>query len=184
MIKQSAYWMEPGYHDALDEFRLCHAGIVEQFERLRLLAQLYGEQDKAAAVKAAGAFVDFFAKVILTHHEEEERDLFPAVAREAAPGDEAELVASLEKRLCSEHRGLEARWKRISPEIKRLAKGKLANVDAKELAEFADAYIAHARFEEAAFLPLSKKILGPAGISGLGLQIHAKHVLDRLPAYI
>ncbi len=184
MIKQSVYWMEPSNRDALDEFRLCHASIIEQFERLRRLPELYVQQDKREAVNAASGFVEFFANAVLAHHQEEERDLFPAVSRDAAAGDEAELVASLERRLCGEHRALEARWKRLSPELKRLAKGKLASIDAKQIAEFVDEYIAHARFEEAAFLPLSKKILGPAGIAGLGMRIHARHVLDRLPAYI
>ena len=184
MFKNSAYWREPASGDAFDEFRHCHAAIVEQFERLRRLPELCLQPDPAAAAKVASGFVEFFAKAVLAHHEEEERDLFPAVARDAASGDEAGLVKSLENRLASEHRALEARWKGLSPEVKRVAKGKTANLDAKAIVDFADAYVAHAKFEETVFLPLSKKILGPAGTAGLGMQIHARHLLERLPAYI
>ncbi|MEZ5652848.1 MAG: hypothetical protein R3E87_20115 [Burkholderiaceae bacterium] len=45
-----------------------------------------------------------------------------------------------------------------------------------------DAYLAHARFEEQEFLPLSELILNRDGnhMAALGLALHARHVLPEL----
>lgn len=183
-MKASKHWAEPDSNNPIDGFKQCHAGIVAQVEALRGLRDLYLEPNPSAAAGLARSFVEFFSKAVLPHHEEEERELFPAVIRHAADGDEKSLVTTLAQRLTDEHRDLEARWKKLAPEMKRLAKGKDADIDIQGLEAFADAYVAHARFEEAAFLPLSQKVLGPHGLAGLGLQIHARHVLERMPAYI
>lgn len=172
------------HDDPIKDFSRCHAGIIAQFARLRELPALCAQPDQQPAQRVAQEFIDFFSDVIIEHHEEEEHQLFPTVTRHAAAGDEKELVITLVKRLREEHKALEAQWKKLAPEVRRLAKGKSADVDAQELRSFADAYVAHAKFEEAAFMPLSTKVLGPHGLAGLALQIHAKHVLDHMPAYI
>lgn len=183
-MKNSRHWTEPESNNPIEGFRQCHAGIIAQVEALRGLRALYLEPDPSAASRVAHGFVEFFSEAVLPHHDEEERELFPSVLRHAADGDEKSLVTTLVRRLTDEHRDLEARWKKLLPEMKRLAKGKDADIDVLALEAFADAYVAHAQFEEAAFLPLSQKVLGPHGLEGLGLQIHARHVLERMPAYI
>lgn len=170
--------------DPIKEFGNCHAGIIRQFTKLRELPALSLLPDKAAAQETAHEFVEFFNDIVIEHHEEEEHQLFPTVTRHAAAGDEKQLVITLVKKLRDEHKSLEAQWKKLAPEVKRIAKGKTAELDGRALQAFADNYVAHAQFEEAAFMPLSTKILGPHGLSGLAMQIHAKHVLSNVPAYI
>ncbi|WP_332670504.1 hemerythrin domain-containing protein [Aromatoleum sp.] len=111
------------------------------------------------------------------HHLDEERELFPAVLASAAAGAERERVQSLAKRLPEEHRELEATWKRLEPELKRVAKGQDSRLDVAAIEGLVNCYRAHAEFEETEFLPLSQAILGrdTHHLAALGLSLHMRH---------
>lgn len=175
----------PADDGPLQDFSRCHQGIIDRFEKLRELPVMLadrGSPDEARRVAADTC--RFFRDAVLEHHGQEEQELFPAVVKRAAAGDEAGLARSLVHRLTDEHRQLEAMWKRLEPSLKALAKGKDVEPDAALIESFAEAYLAHARFEEAAFLPLSAKILDRYDQAALGVQIHMRHALDRIVGYI
>ncbi len=170
----------PGQPDSgdnpLNEFSGCHEGIIDNFNQLKDLLDLVQESPGSGEIRRiARKLVSFFRDVVLTHHAEEEQELFTAVMEAAADENEASEARGQIKRLVAEHRELEAMWGQIEPAIKQLAKGKSADIDFDTAALLAEKYLAHARFEEDVFLPLSARMLSKNDLSALGLSLHMRH---------
>lgn len=157
-------------------FSNCHAGIVGQLQALDALPAVLDAARQARRI--AEDTRRFFREVVLSHHADEERALFPAVLASAAAGDERDQVRALVERLTAEHRGVEAAFARLEPALADIAKGRDAALDAAAVAALVDRYRAHAQFEEAAILPLSQAILGRNAnhLAALGLSLHARHL--------
>lgn len=161
----------------LDRFSDCHAGIVGQLHALDRLPALV---DAAAeARRIAGELQRFFDHVIVEHHAQEEKSLFPAVMAAAVAGEEREQVRRIVERLTAEHREVEAAWRRLVPALKAIAKGRDATLPADGVHALVSRYEGHARFEEREFLPLSEQILGRDGhqMAALGLSLHMRDAL-------
>lgn len=167
----------------LTNFSHCHEGILKRLNALDELPALLAPAARARQV--AEQSVEFFREAIFEHHLEEERELFPAVLASAHPGEEAERVQSMVRRLTNEHRMLEGLWKRLESDLKKVAKGHSTDLDVAELQRLVTDYSAHARFEEAEFLPLSETILGRNSnhMAALGLSLHMRHAKP-VTAYI
>jgi hypothetical protein len=167
----------------LNNFSHCHAGILnqlEQFSELPALLALIGR-----AHQIAESMVQLFGSAAFDHHQEEEYELFPAVLSSSQPGEERERVKALIDALTREHRDVEKQWNKLEPQLKKVAKGQLANVDVEAVRHLVEQYKAHARLEEMEFLPLSEKILSRNGnhMAALGLSLHMRHQRT-LPPYI
>ena len=159
----------------LHDFSNCHVGILSKLDDLSALPALL---DAAArARKTAQEALDFFRHAVFEHHVEEEEQLFPAVASSAVAGDERQRVEALAYRLAAEHRDLETQWKRLEPGLKSVAKGQDTALDTQALGQFAALYTAHARFEEAEYLPLAHRILSRHAhhMDALSLALHVRH---------
>jgi len=176
----------PNSADPLRDFSRSHAGILIRLEQLRELAARLGQggAERRVLREHAQDILSFFRETVIEHHAEEEGALFPAVARGAAAGDEAALVASLAARLTREHRQIEDDWKAIEPALVRLSRGRGADLDAGIVARLCDRYAAHAQFEETGFLPLAAKILDPDDQASLALALHLRHSLDRVLGFL
>lgn len=159
----------------LNTFSRCHAGIVSQLESTAKLPELV---DAAArARETAQRTLDLFRDSVLPHHDEEEKELFTAVLQSALPA-EKEHVRALVETLTTEHRAIEAMWKKVEPAVRHAAKGQPAEIDADLMADLVRRYLHHARTEEAEFLPLAERILGRNSnhMAALGLSLHMRHV--------
>lgn len=156
-------------------FSQCHFGIASQLQAFTELPALL-----AAAVQArnvASHTLSLFKYAVASHHADEENELFPAVLRSAAKGEEAEKVRVMIKRLVAEHRKIESIWKDLEPAVKAVAKNQPADLDLQAVEALVQTYLKHARFEEEEFLPLAEAILGRNGnhMAALGLSLHLKH---------
>lgn len=167
----------------LTNFAHCHEGILKRLNALDELPALL--EPAARARQIAEQSLEFFREAIFEHHLEEERELFPAVLASAQPGEELEKVKAMVKRLTEEHRMVEALWKRLEKGLKPVAKGHSTDLDVTEVHRLVEEYTAHARFEEAEFLPLSEIILGRNSnhMAALGLSLHMRHAKP-VAAYI
>lgn len=167
----------------LTNFAHCHEGILKRLNALDELPALL--EPAARARQIAEQSLEFFREAIFEHHLEEERELFPAVLASAQPGEELEKVKAMVKRLTEEHRMVEALWKRLEKGLKPVAKGHSTDLDVTEVHRLVEEYTAHARFEEAEFLPLSQIILGRNSnhMAALGLSLHMRHAKS-VAAYI
>lgn len=165
----------PGEDSPLTDFSSCHEGIVA---RLKTFGELPALVAPAARVREiAEETLQFFQGAVFDHHVEEEKDLFPAVLA-AAEGEERDKVRAMVKEFTTEHRAIEALWAELEPQLEKLAKGKLGELDGAAVADLVSMYRAHARLEESEFLPLAEKILGrnSAEMAALGLSLHTRHV--------
>jgi hemerythrin-like domain-containing protein len=171
--------------ESLASFSRSHVHIVDQMNRLRVLPMQLAERGLDDGVRAVASGVyRFFNDAVLEHHDEEERDLFPALTHSAAPGDEAGLVAALVGRLEREHRELEALWDRVEPGLRRIGRGKAATLDEAAIEALATKYAAHARFEEAAVLPLAEKMLKGGDRAALALGLAMRRNPYRASGYV
>ena len=176
-----------GNEESFPDFSKCHAGIIAQFERLALFPDLFNTAHAEKEIRASAADMRwFFREVVYEHHEEEEEELFPLVLQHAQGEDEQAKVASVVERLIREHRELELLWESFEPQMKQLSRGNLAIPDHEVIKQLASRYLAHARYEEAAFLPLSARILGRKSgeLAALGLTLHARHEVSSIRGYI
>ncbi|MFN0182642.1 MAG: hemerythrin domain-containing protein [Aquabacterium sp.] len=166
----------------LNAFSDCHAGIVRKLQALEELPALLEAAARARAL--CTELAAFFHDVVLDHHAEEERELFPAVLASARAGDERAQVEAVTTRLTSEHRGLEERLRRLEPALKAGARGHDATADVAAVQALVKSYLAHARYEEEEFLPLSQEILGRNGnhLAALGISLHMRHALPEVMA--
>ena len=175
------YTPKPTTDDApVQTFSRCHQGIVSQLSELDRLPAL--AEATALAHRIAKATDAFFREVVLTHHAEEEQELFPAAVSSARAGTELERVKGIVDRLTREHRRIESAWREIAPAVHQLAKGHDASLDASRIGAFVAGYRMHADFEEREFLPLASQILGRDGnhMAALGASLHARHALPEV----
>jgi hypothetical protein len=156
-------------------FSQCHFGIASQLQAFAELPALLAAAAQARNV--ASHTLSLFKYAVASHHADEENELFPAVLRSAAKGEEAEKVSAMIKRLVAEHRKIESIWKDLEPAVKAAAKNQPAELDLQAVEALVQAYLKHARFEEAEFLPLAETILGRNGnhMAALGLSLHLRH---------
>jgi hemerythrin-like domain-containing protein len=164
----------------LKNFSDCHVGIVGA---LRELGELPTHLDSARRAREIAHRVRaHFRDVILTHHSEEESQLFPAVQSSATEGDERARVDQLVTRLTAEHRRVEAEFAMIDPVLSHAERGQDADLDPGRVRALVSEYLAHARFEEEVFLPLAQEILGRNGnhLAALGLSLHVRHSAEEM----
>lgn len=166
----------------LDDFSHCHEGILEKLASFGMLPSLL--EPAAMARRVAADTLRFFRETVIEHHAQEEGELFPAVLASARKGAERDEVQRLVDRLTAEHRMVEKRWGKLEPDLRRVAKGQDASLDAAAVQALVDTYRAHARFEETRFLPLSQAILGRDDnhLAALGLSLHLRHAAPALLA--
>jgi len=160
----------------ISHFSHCHVGILAQLSRLNELPALLAPA--ALARKTAEQSIAFFGKGMYVHHQEEEKELFPAVRSSAQAGAERLRVEGLIDELTAGHRELEALWESIAPGLQKVAKGQDTKLDEAALSRLVQHYRAHALLEENEFLPLAETILGRNGnhMAALGLSLHMRHV--------
>lgn len=159
----------------IEAFSQCHAGILSGLRELAGLPEMVAAAEQARRV--AGETLTIFDRSVLDHHADEEAELFPAVLKSAAPGDEYVRVEAMIERLVAEHRTVEALWKKLKPSLRSAAAGKPVEVNAADVAALMRLYAAHAGFEESQFLPLAQDILGRNDnhLAALGLSLHLRH---------
>jgi hemerythrin-like domain-containing protein len=159
----------------IEEFTTCHAGVLAVLRTFSTLPPLHDAAQRAR--KVAQDTLDLMNKAVLEHHAEEEEELFPAVLRSAARGEERDRVHSLIWRLCDEHREIEELWKRLRPEVAHAAAGKPADLRQEHVDVLISSYRQHAQTEERDFLPMAREILSRDGnhMAALEIAMHLRH---------
>lgn len=167
----------------ITDFSNCHGGILRHLEQLGELPALL--EPAAQARRVANEALAFFREAVFEHHADEERELFPIVFATATAGAERQQVRDITDTLTREHRQLENLWKSLEPGLKKVAKGQASDLNIKDVALLVETYTAHARFEEAEFLPLAHTILSRKtnSMDALALSLHLRHA-PRVVGYV
>ena len=89
-------------------------GLTAEWRRFLIAVHSW----RAPRAAVAAQTVKFFRDVVYEHHQEEERELFPAVLASALAGTEREQVQGIVERLTHERREVEAAFVRLAPALK------------------------------------------------------------------
>lgn len=154
--------------------------IIQKLSLLDALASR-GPLSVDAPTQAADVLT-FFDDVVRRHHRDEEQLLFVAAAANAQAGAERDMIETVERRLTSEHRQIEALLDEVRPGLELLRdSGRDVLLDQSKLEQLSKRYKVHAAYEEASFLPLAQVILERAGpeLAQLGLRVHMRDPVVR-----
>ena len=166
----------------LQDFSTCHVGFTTVLETSLGLPGML-----AAAARSRSCAADMlkmFRDRLLAHHDDEERDLFPAVLRATQPGAETDRAQAMVTQLVREHREIAQLWKQLEPAVQAIANGYLPQLDAALLQELVRRFNDHVRLEEEEFLPFAQVVLArqAGGMSNLGLALHRRHEAEEILA--
>lgn len=160
----------------VDRFPEAHAGILAGLHAMAGLPALVHAAQRAREI--SDNVVELMDHAVAEHHRDEEQELFPAVLRGSAPGEERERVRALVTALKDDHRDIEDLWKRLRPQVLRAAHGEPAQLRQEMVDLLVAAYTDHARCEERDFLPLAVAILQRGGNQQEALRV-AMHLHHR-----
>lgn len=166
----------------LQDFSRCHVGFVTLLEASLSLPEMV-----ATAARARGCAADvlkMFRDRLLAHHDDEERDLFPAVLQVAGPGDEENRAQAMVAQLVREHREIAQLWKQLEPAVQAIANGYLPRLDSELLHELVRRFNEHVHKEEVEFLPFAQLVLARQAedMAALGLALHRRHEAEEIMA--
>lgn len=164
----------------LQDFTNSHAGFVTVLEASLGLPEMMATAARSRS--CAGDLLKMFRDSLLAHHDDEERDLFPAVLRVAQPGEEADRAKAMVAQLVREHREIAQLWKQLEPAVQGIANGYLPRLDAALLQEIVRRLNEHVRSEEDEFLPFAQRVLARQGkeMAMLGLALHRRHEAEEI----
>ena len=166
----------------LQDFSRCHVGFVTVLETALGLPEMI--VTAARSRSCAADMLKMFHNRLLAHHDDEERDLFPAVLRVAQPGDEADRAQTMVAQLVREHREIAQLWKQLEPAVQAIANGYLPQLDSALLHELVRRFNEHVRIEEEEFLPFAQQVLARQAkdMAMLGLALHQRHEVEEIMA--
>lgn len=144
----------PDFHDPIGLMKACHRRILHHCDTLERLAQHMQEKGvDADARKAAGDVYRYFSKAGKHHHDDEEIDLFPFMARQSLK------LADVVHRLRQQHEILDQKWTLLSLQLERIAALQDFAAFAKLAGETATLYREHIALEEDELLDIAVHIL-------------------------
>jgi iron-sulfur cluster repair protein YtfE (RIC family) len=168
----------PGFDEPLEMLSACHGRIEAQLATLtKLAAHLSVHGADMQAQKAAANVMRYFNTAGVNHHQDEEVDLFPVLARIASEEREVNIMLLIDE-LRAEHREMEQGWQVLREVLARIARGERA-----ELAPdaFAGLYRQHIAREENALLPYAASVLVAAQRASLGTSMAARRRVAPTP---
>jgi hemerythrin-like domain-containing protein len=164
----------------LQDFSRCHVAFVTVLEAALGLPEMI--VTAARSRSCAADMLKMFHDRLLAHHDDEERDLFPAVLANAWPGEEADRALTMVAQLIREHRDIAQRWEQLEPAVQAIANGYLPQLDSTLLQELVRRFNEHVRLEEEQFLPFAQQVLAREAedMAMLGLAVHRRHEAEEI----
>ncbi len=156
----------PGFNEPLEMLRSCHVRILRQCETLICVAEHIGSAGVTDNARTAARQVHrYFSTAGKHHHEDEELDLFPALAA-SCPA----LVRTIDK-LRQDHREMDCLWTQLEPLLANPGSIIDTAAFAQEAMRFRVIYHAHIERENSDVLPAAQQALSAAQIRELALSM-------------
>ena len=167
----------PDYDHPLEMLGACHDRIEERLDVLqRLVGHLTAHGCDDEARQAAANVMRYFDTAGEFHHEDEEINLFPALASKM-PNDEH--LRELITRLRWEHEIMRALWKSLRAVLKPIADGTSADLGPELAEKFAARYRQHIELEEAELLPIAQRAFSEEEKAALGAEMAQRRGVKR-----
>jgi hemerythrin-like domain-containing protein len=163
----------PDFSDPLGLLRACHERVFKHCDILENLAAHLGDKGLDQDAREAAAQVHkYFSVAGRHHHQDEEQDIFPRLARQSLK------LADLVHQLKQDHEKLDALWVQLEPLLARPATI-TDNAAFLELAQqYTDAYRAHARRENEELLDMAQHIFGGDELKQIGEKMAERRGLQ------
>lgn len=163
----------PALDEPIEMLEACHDRIEAQLQTLeRLLAYLPGHGADQQARQAAQAILRYFDLAGPNHHEDEERDLFPALA--ALAGDESATVDALIKDLLTDHVGMASALDAVRRQLTPIAAGTGTALEPAAVRLLTSRYRSHIEKENRELLPLARRLLTRQDVEALSQAMTAR----------
>ncbi len=171
-----------GFEVPLEMLAACHLRVQDQCATLlRLVPHIAAHGSDRPAQEAATAVMRYFDTSARHHHDDEERDLFPALL-ESMAGSDAVCLREMTAALTAEHRELEARWKALRAVLAQVAAGQPAPLQLDDVDRFNEMYERHIAREESELLPMARRLLSDAELDRIGLAMRMRRAPPSAPA--
>ena len=171
-----------GFEVPLEMLAACHLRVQDQCATLlRLVPHIAAHGSDRPAQEAATAVMRYFDTSARHHHDDEERDLFPALI-ESMAGSDAVCLREMTAALTAEHRELEARWTALRAVLAQVAAGQAAPLAQDDVGSFTGLYERHIAREESELLPMAQRLLSDAELDRIGLAMRMRRAVPSDPA--
>ncbi len=151
----------PGFDDPIGLLRACHKKMLVHCD---LLESLPTNPDPAAALQV----LRYFSTNAVTHHRDEEEDLFPRLIRQSMK------LADLVYRLKQEHAELDRLWAGIATGLRQLPQAHSDTPFREAVQAFCRLTREHISRENTEFLPLAASSLSSATLGDIGEAMAAR----------
>jgi len=168
-----------GFDDPLEMLLACHRRIerhLKTLERLHDHLTKYGVDPEASL--AAQAVLRYFTRAAESHHEDEEKDLFPLLEQRIADPGERARFGALRAELESDHREIDATWSRLRKPLEGIADGLTRTLPASDVQVFVAAYARHIVAEESALGEFFNRWLDDGDRMALGQSMSARRTSE------
>lgn len=156
----------PDFSDPLGLLRACHGRIEQHCATLQqLIPHLREHGVDAEARTAAHNIHRYFSTAGQLHHQDEEQDLFPRLARQSLK------LADLVYRLRQEHERMEALWRQLAPQLEKPDRIEDVEALARLVEEFTTLYHGHIARENEELLELARHIFSSDELKKLGTRM-------------
>lgn len=153
----------PDFSDPLGLLRACHERVFKHCDIVENLAAHLADKGLDQEAREAAAQVHrYFSVAAKHHHEDEEQDVFPRLARQSLKL--ADLIHSLKQ----EHERLDALWAEIAPLLAKPVSIEDVEAFQAQAERLADAYRSHARKENSELLEMAQHIFGSDELKQIG----------------
>ncbi len=164
----------PSLDEPLEMLEACHERIEAQLNTLeRLLDYLPQHGADEQVRQAARNILRYFNLAGPNHHEDEERNLFPALIARASE-EEAAAVKLLVRDLLADHARMAAALDVVKRQLTSIAEGVGTILDEAAVRRLAELYRQHIAKENTTLLPLSRRLLLPLDVETLSRAMTAR----------
>jgi hemerythrin-like domain-containing protein len=163
----------PDFSDPLGLLRACHERVLQHCETLLKLADHIAAQGvDQEAREAAARIYKYFSVAGKHHHQDEEQDIFPRLARVSLK------LADRVHQLKQQHQSIDALWQQLAPLLSRPASIE-EHAAFKALAQqLAEAYREHIRKENEELLDVAQHIFGRDELNQIGEKMAERRGLQ------
>jgi hemerythrin-like domain-containing protein len=156
----------PGFDDPLALLRACHTKILDHCDLLeQLVSQVQAQGDETELRDSARKLITYFSGSARLHHQDEETDLFPLLARQSLK------LADLVHALRQEHEELDALWAVLETGLKQVTQLDDPEPFSATATRFCALSRQHVQRENMEFLPVAASSLSSEQIKDIGMAM-------------
>jgi len=153
----------PDFSDPLGLLRACHENVFKHCDMVENLAAHLADKGLDQEARQAAAQIHrYFSVAAKQHHEDEEQDLFPRLARQSLKL--AELIHTLKQ----DHQQLDVLWAELEPSLAKPAGIEDVKAFGDLAQRFATAYRDHGRKENSELLEMAQHIFSSEELKQIG----------------